>query len=160
MLTALAGGIIGLLLLLGAFAASPPGRRPLGATLVRGGTGLLAAALLLPGLIALALGGPTETLVLPVGPVRGRAALAVDGLSAWFLLPVGAAALASAAAALASAPRREAALPLLLAGLVLCFAAADGALMLCGLGLVLLVAGGLVVTVLAIRAIAAAVNSG
>ena len=41
-----------------------------------------------------------------------------------------------------AAPRAaEAGLPLLLAGLALCFAAADGALLLCGLGFVLLVAG-------------------
>jgi formate hydrogenlyase subunit 3/multisubunit Na+/H+ antiporter MnhD subunit len=141
-LIALAGGIA-LLLLLGAFAASPFGRGAPGAVLVRGGTLLVAAALALLAPVALAIAGPLpETLVLPLGPIRGRAALALDGLSAWFLLPVSLAGAACALAAFASPPRGEAALPLLLAGLALCFAAADGAVMLCGLGLVLLAAGG------------------
>ena len=145
MLIALAGGI-GLLLLLGAFAASPfRNRVPAGATLVRGGSLAVAAGLFLLGVVAPVAGGAPEALVLPLGPIRGRAALALDGLSAWFLLPVGVAGAACALSAFASpaaSPRGEAALPLLLAGLALCFAAADGALMLCGLGLVLLVAGG------------------
>jgi hydrogenase-4 component B len=141
-LIALAGGI-GLLLLLGAFAVSPPGRGAPGATLVRGGTAVVAVGFLVLGLVALAAGGSSEALALPVGPIRGRAALGLDGLSAWFLLPVGmVGAAAAASAASDGAPRAaEAGLPLLLAGLALCFAAADGALLLCGLGSVLLVAG-------------------
>lgn len=134
---------IGLLLLLGAVAASPPGRGARVAALVRGGTVALAVGLFLLGLVALIVGGPAETLVLPLGPVRGRSALALDGLAAWFLLPTGVAGAAGALAAFASPPARgEAATPLLLAGLALFFAAADGALMLCGLGLALLVVGG------------------
>lgn len=141
MLIALAGGVA-LLILLGAFAASPPGRREGGAAVVRGGCFGVSAGFLLLGLAALAVGGPPDALALPLGPIRGRAALALDGLSAWFLLPVGVAGAASALSAFDSPPRGEAGLPLLLAGLALCFAAADGALMLCGLGLTLLVAGG------------------
>ncbi len=146
MLIALAGGVA-LLLLLGAFAASPFGRGATGALVVKGGCAVTSAGLVALGLAALAFPGQAEAaLVLPLGPIRGRAALALDGLSAWFLLPVGVAGAASALAALAPPPassalssRDAAAPPLLLAGLALCFAAADGAAMLCGLGLVLLV---------------------
>ncbi len=141
-LIALAGGI-GLLLLIGALAASPFGRRAPVAVSARGGSLAVAVGLLLLGIAAPVAGGPPEALVLPLGPIRGRAALALDGLSAWFLLPVGVAGAACALSAFASPPSRgDAALPLLLAGSALCFAAADGATMLCGLGVVLLVAGG------------------
>lgn len=140
MLIALAGGVA-LLLAFGAFAVSPPGRGPKGALAVRIGCVAASAGLALLGLAVLAAGDPAEGLVLPLGPIRGRAALALDGLSAWFLVPVGIAGAASALAAVASPAeaRGAAALPLSLAGLALCFAAADGALLLCGLGLVLLV---------------------
>ena len=140
-LIALAGGI-GLLLFLGALAASPFGRRAPVAFVVRGGTLAVSAGLFLLGIAAPVAGGAAETLALPIGPIRGGAALALDGLSAWFLWPVGVAGAACALAAFGASPagRGGAALPLLLAGLALCFAAADGASMLCGLGLVLLAA--------------------
>ncbi len=143
LIVALASGIT-LLLLLGAFAASPPGRGATGLSVVRGGCFGVSLGLVFLGLVVLASGGgSSEALVLPLGPVRGRAALALDGLSAWFLLPVGVAGAACALFAFSSsAGRGEAALPLLLGGLALCFAAADGVSMLCGLGLVLLVSGG------------------
>ena len=147
MLIALAGGVA-LLLALGAFAASPIGRGARGARVVTGGCAAVAAALAVLGVAALASGEPAgAALALPVGPIRGRSALALDGLSAWFLVPVGIAGAACALAAVPSQPpagRGGAALPLTLAGLALCLAAADGAVLLCGLGLVFLVvaAGG------------------
>jgi hydrogenase-4 component B len=142
-LIALAGGIA-LLLALAAFAATPVGRGATGSTVAHGACCVIALGLVLVGAAALAQQGAPEALVLPFGPVHGRAALALDGLSAWFLLPLGiAAASAALDAAAAPSPRSggPAATPLLLAGLVLCLAGADGMVMLCGLGVVLLVAG-------------------
>ncbi|MBD0272876.1 MAG: hypothetical protein ICV73_13225, partial [Acetobacteraceae bacterium] len=144
MLIVLAGGVA-LLLALGAFAASPPGRVGWGALAVQGGCVAVSAGLAVIGLAVLAADGPSRALVLPLGPVRGTAVFALDGLSAWFMVPLGIAGAACALAALAAPPppsggaTAAAALPLSLAGFALCFAAADGALMLCGLGSVFLV---------------------
>jgi formate hydrogenlyase subunit 3/multisubunit Na+/H+ antiporter MnhD subunit len=138
-LTAVAGGVA-FLLLLGGLAASPFGRGRPATAVVRAGCAIAAAGLVGLGLAVLAAGEAPDALVLPLGPIRGRAGLALDGLSAWFLLPAGVAGAASGLAALSAPPRGEAPLPLLLAGFALCFAAADGAAMLCGLGLVLLAA--------------------
>ena len=141
-LIALAGGIA-LLFALAVFAASPAGRGDTGSTVAHGACCVVALGLVLVGAVSLADDGAAETLVLPFGPVHGRAALALDGLSAWFLLPVGVAAAGAALAAAVGPPTRDAgpaSTPLLLAGLVLCLAAADGAVMLCGLGVVLLAA--------------------
>lgn len=140
-LIALAGGVA-LLFALAAFAVSPPGRSVKGALAVRGGCVAVSAGLAVLGLAGLAIADPAA-LALPLGPLHGRSALALDGLSAWFLVPTGIAGAACALAAIESAPslsRGGSALPLLLAGLALCFVAADGALLLCGLALVLLVA--------------------
>lgn len=94
--------------------------------------GLLIAAAGLSGL----LGGPAS-MDLPLGPPWGPMRLALDGLSAWFLLPLG---LVSAAASLfalggvraAMAPRRLLPWPAFLAGMLLTVLAADGFTLLLG----------------------------
>lgn len=115
------------------------------------GAGALLAAL---AAAALALGGeaPPPPLALPVGPPWGPLRLALDGLSAWFLLPLGLCAVAVSLAGLGfAAPgpapaRRLAAPPLLLAGLGLAVLAADGFGLLLGFGVAALVVAGLPAT--------------
>jgi formate hydrogenlyase subunit 3/multisubunit Na+/H+ antiporter MnhD subunit len=79
--------VIGGLLLLG-LVAVPLARRPAGVRVVHGGC--MVACLLLVVLAAWALlAGGGGVLALPFGPPWGRALLALDGLSAWFLLLLG-----------------------------------------------------------------------
>jgi formate hydrogenlyase subunit 3/multisubunit Na+/H+ antiporter MnhD subunit len=81
-------------------------------------------------------GGPS-VLALPFGPPWGPAQLALDGLSAWFLLPVGLSAACAALFALGAvhgpvAPRELVPWPIFLAGMALCVLAADGFTLLLG----------------------------
>jgi formate hydrogenlyase subunit 3/multisubunit Na+/H+ antiporter MnhD subunit len=132
-LTALLLTLAGLLLL--ALAAVPLAGRAFGATLVHGGS--LAACLAFAGIgvAALATGGAAPA-ALPLGAAAGPMLVAVDGLSAWFLLLLGLAGAPSALFALAHegrAPARLlAAYPLFLAGMALTLVAADGLTLLLG----------------------------
>ncbi len=96
----------------------------LGCVTVMGGLAALAVlALLWPG---------AEVLALPFGPPWAASLLALDALSAWFLLLLG---LAGAFASLlvGPAPRHElVAYPLFLLGMALCIVAADGFSLLLG----------------------------
>lgn len=128
MLTA-TGLVLLALALLGGLGAAGLGRRavPLGAAVAAGGLGLVA-------LLGLAL-GPAPEAALPIGPPWGPARVALDGLSAWFLLALALVALPASlfAAGTGFASRAEAAcFPLFLAGMVVVLLAADAFTLLLG----------------------------
>lgn len=77
-------------------------------------------------------------MALPFGPPWGAASLALDGLSAWFLLLLGVTGACASLFALGEPARSLPPFPLILAGTALALAAADAFLMLLGLGLVAL----------------------
>ncbi|MGG5810656.1 proton-conducting transporter membrane subunit [Falsiroseomonas sp. CW058] len=133
MLTALSLTLAGLLAL-ALLAVVPAGRRVAGAV-VHGGCLLAAAVFAGCGLVALAAGGAGPA-ALPLGPPWGPMLVALDGLSAWFLLLLGLAAAPSALFALGhgngAPPRVLAAYPLFLAGMALTLLAADGLTLLLG----------------------------
>jgi formate hydrogenlyase subunit 3/multisubunit Na+/H+ antiporter MnhD subunit len=99
--------------------------------------GCLAASLVfaLVGLGSLALGGAPAA-VLPLSVPSGPMLVALDGLSAWFLLLLGLAGVPACLYALAwegrAAPRQLVAFPLFLAGMALTLIAADGLTLLLG----------------------------
>ncbi|WP_131829653.1 proton-conducting transporter membrane subunit [Teichococcus deserti] len=134
--------LLGLLLLAALLAVAAPflaaAARPRLGRLVPAACILAALGLAGCAASALALGAP-EPLLLPFGPPWGPMSLALDGLSAWFLLLLGlsgaACALFAALREAAAPPRQAAGLPLLLAGLALTLLAADGFSLLLGLGL-------------------------
>ena len=145
MLTLLALTLLGLLLL--ALAAVPLAGRALGGALVHGGA-LLACAIFAGCGFASLLAGGVATQALPVGPAFGPMLLALDGLSAWFLLLLGLAGACSALFALGhygAAPARVlAAYPLFLAGMALTLLAADGFSLIFGFELMSLASWALV----------------
>ena len=146
MLTALAL-LIGLLVLLAAGAALPPGRRAEAGLVVHGGC--LGISVVFAALAAGALAGglPESALALPVGPPWGRAALALDGLSAWFLLLLGLAGAAASLFALGHPPGAARTLPpfpLFLAGMALTLLAGDAFTLLFGFELMSLASWALV----------------
>ncbi len=133
MLTVLAL-LVGALLALGA-AAWPLARSAAGARVVHGGVAIAGVMLAVGGVVGL-LAGPSA-LTLPFGPPWGPARLALDPLSAWFLLPVGLSAACAALFALGGvhgpvAPRELVPWPVFLAGMALCVLAADGFTLLLG----------------------------
>jgi formate hydrogenlyase subunit 3/multisubunit Na+/H+ antiporter MnhD subunit len=138
---------IGLLVLLAA-AAVPLGRHPLGGVVVHGGCLALSAALALLAVLALLLGPPEgAALALPFGPPWGAARLALDGLSAWFLLLLGVTGACACLFALGHPPgpaRTLPPFPLFLAGMALTLAAADAFLLLLGFELMSLASWALV----------------
>ncbi len=144
MLTALSL-VIGGLLLLG-LAAVPLARRPAGVRVVHGGC--VVACLLLVVLAAWALlAGGGGVLALPFGPPWGRALLALDGLSAWFLLLLGVTgAIASlyAMAHPAAQPGAVPPFPLFLAGMAMAVVAADAFTLMFGFELMSLASWALV----------------
>ncbi|WP_269769599.1 proton-conducting transporter membrane subunit, partial [Neoroseomonas rubea] len=106
-----------------------------GARAVQAGTAG-AGLLMLVGGVGGLLGGPAA-LTLPFGPPWGPARLALDPLSAWFLLPVGVATLSAGLFALGGvhgpeAPRRLVPWPIFLAGMLVTLLAADGFTLLLG----------------------------
>ncbi|MBX6376004.1 MAG: hypothetical protein IRZ13_17475 [Acetobacteraceae bacterium] len=153
MLTALALLLLALLLLAAAapvLATRHPTRGEAAVRVACGGAGALMALLALAALLAdgggAAAGQAAAVLMLPIGPPWGPLRLALDGLSAWFLLPLGLCAVAvslagpgaagfGVAGAGQGAARRLAAPPLLLAGMALAVLAGDGFGLLLGLGL-------------------------
>jgi len=119
--------LIALCLLSGLSLVSPAVARhvPLGVAVAGAGFALL-------GIVALVAPDPVVW-TLPFGPPGLPVRLALDGLSAWFLMLVGLVALAAGLGAPAAAPRRmQAALPLFLAGMVMTLLAADAATLLAG----------------------------
>ena len=145
MLTALALGL-GLLALLALAAPVPAGRRAgpavlAGCAVVSAGFALLAGG-------ALALGLPDGVLVLPFGPAWGGMSLALDGLSAWFLLLLGLAGLSASLVALGGPTGGGrvglAAYPLFLGGMALALLAADGFTLILGVELMSLASWALV----------------
>ncbi len=138
--------VLALLLLL-AVAAVPLAQRPAGARLVHGGCVAACLALALLGLVVLLAGGAGPPLVLPFGPPWGHALLALDGLSAWFLMLIGITGASASFYAMAHPPVRPAALPpfpLFLAGMALTLAAADAFTLLFGFELMSLASWALV----------------
>ncbi|MGG5822486.1 proton-conducting transporter membrane subunit [Falsiroseomonas sp. HW251] len=133
MLTALLTALAVLVLL--ALLAPPLARLSWGAAVVHGGALAAAAVFVAVALAALAEGG-AATMPLPLSAPSGPMMVALDGLSAWFLLLLGLAAVASALYALGhegAAPARVlTAYPLFLAGMALTLIAADGLTMLLG----------------------------
>ena len=133
MLTALLLALAGLLLL--ALAAPPLAGRRLGGVAVHGGSLAACVVFVAVGLGALATGGTAPT-ALPLGPPGAPLLVALDGLSAWFLLLLGLAGACSALFALghqgAAPARLLAAYPLFLAGMALTLVAADGLTLLLG----------------------------
>jgi formate hydrogenlyase subunit 3/multisubunit Na+/H+ antiporter MnhD subunit len=136
------------LVLLG-LAAVPLARRPWGASLVHGGSLVACAAFAGLGLAALLGGVAVQEIGVQEVPVRAvpiqalpisvpglPALVALDALSAWFLLLLGLAGGCSALFALAHgarmAPRLLAAYPAFLAGMALTLVAADGFTLLLG----------------------------
>ncbi|MBX6747256.1 MAG: hypothetical protein IRY87_34940, partial [Acetobacteraceae bacterium] len=87
MLTALASGV-GLLLLLAA-AAVPSGRDPRAGAAVHAGCLGVSAGFAVLAVLSLLAGLPEGLMPLPFGPPWGAVSLALDGLSAWFLLLLG-----------------------------------------------------------------------
>jgi len=143
-LTALGLGIAFLVLLSGVAAAlggwARAGQVVHGGCLLAmlGATVLAVMALLVP---------PTGTLPLPFGPPWGPAGLALDGLSAWFLLLLGLTGASAALFALGHPPGPRRTLPpfpLFLAGMALTLAAADLFLLLLGFELMSLASWALV----------------
>ena len=130
-MTAILLSLVALLLL----AAGALAGRPFVARLVHGGALAASVVFAAAGIGALATGGvaPSE---LPLGGPFGPLVVALDGLSAWFLLLLGLAGACSALFALAhedAAPSRLlAAYPLFLAGMALTLIAADGLTLLLG----------------------------
>lgn len=125
----LLGAALSALLLLAALGASGRGARlvPLGTALVAGVMGVVALG-------ALAMGGVAEA-TLPIGPPWGGALVALDALSAWFLLILAVVAVPAGlfAGARGMASRAEAAaLPLFLAGMATVLLAADAFTLLLG----------------------------
>ncbi|MCA3280251.1 MAG: hydrogenase 4 subunit B [Roseomonas sp.] len=110
-------------------AASLLARAALGVRLVYGTAALMCLVFALGGISGL-LAAPTE-LALPFGPPWGAMRLALDPLSAWFLLILGLCGLAASAFAFGHVkgpeePRRLVPYPLFLAGMALTLLAADG----------------------------------
>ncbi len=127
MLTALLLTLAGLGLL--GLCAVPLSRAPWGWRLVHGGA--LVASALFAGLgLAVLAGGALPAQALPLAIPGVAAQVAVDALSAWFLLILGLAGTCASLFALAHArhapPRLLAAYPLFLAGMALTLIAADG----------------------------------
>ncbi|WP_052388759.1 proton-conducting transporter transmembrane domain-containing protein [Belnapia moabensis] len=141
MLTALALGLV-VLGLLALAALAPMGR--LAGPVVLGGSAFLSAGFALAAGGALALGLPEGVLVLPFGPAWGGMTLALDGLSAWFLLLLGLAGLAASLFALGSPGRGLVAWPLFLGGMGLALLAADGFTLILGFELMSLASWALV----------------
>ncbi|MDO9709208.1 proton-conducting transporter transmembrane domain-containing protein [Paracraurococcus lichenis] len=133
MLTALAF-CLGLLVLVAA-AAVVLGRHPRAGLVVHGGC-LIAAVGFLGVSVAALLGGTApEGLTLPLGPPWAATRLALDGLSAWFLLLLGITAACASLFALghrAGPPRTLPPFPLFLAGMGLTLAATDAFTLLLG----------------------------
>ena len=133
MLTALSLTLVALLVL--ALMAAAAVGRALVAPVVYGGS--LAGSLVLAGCGAFVLfGAPLAPESLPFGPPWGAMQLALDGLSAWFLLLLGLVGACSSLFAFShfrEAPARlHAAFPLFLAGMALTLVAADGFSLLLG----------------------------
>ncbi|MBL6458539.1 hydrogenase 4 subunit B [Belnapia sp. T6] len=128
MLTALALGLLGFPLL--AALALPLGRR--GGLVVHGGSAGLCLLLALAAGGSLGFGLPEGVLGLPFGPAWGGAGLAMDGLSAWFLLLLGLAGASASVFALGGPPRGLVAWPLFLFGMALALLAADSFTLLLG----------------------------
>jgi formate hydrogenlyase subunit 3/multisubunit Na+/H+ antiporter MnhD subunit len=125
--------LAGLVLL--ALAAIPLSRVKWGADAVHGGS--LAASVALAGIgLAVLFNGPVPAQALPLSVPGFPALVALDALSAWFLLLLGLAGACSALFALghggAGGPRTRVAYPLFLAGMALALAAADGFTLLLG----------------------------
>lgn len=133
MLTAILLTLAGLLVV--ALAPLWPGRRGHGAVAAHGGALLASVVFASAGLGALAAGG-TGPLALPLGTPFGPLTVALDPLSAWFLLLLGLAGAPAAVFALAHGrdlpPRALAAFPLFLGGMALTLVAADGLTLLLG----------------------------
>lgn len=134
MLTALAL-LLAAMLLLGLLAPLAAATAT-GARLLYTSTGVGAAGFVLVALAAL-LGGGVPAMPMPVGPPWAPALLALDGLSAWFLLILGLTGTASSLAALGhvAGPQPARVLapwPLFLGGMGLTLAAADGFTLLLG----------------------------
>ena len=127
MLFALALTLVALCLL--SLAAPLLARSALGVTLAYMFSGLVAAGFALGGVIGLVT-APSD-LALPFGPPWGAMRLALDPLSAWFLLILGLCGVAASAFAFGhvkgpEAARRLTPYPLFLAGMALTLLAADG----------------------------------
>jgi hydrogenase-4 component B len=132
-LTALLLTLAGLVLL--ALVAPVPAARRIAAPLAHGGS-LLASAVFAGVALAALLGGGAAPAALPLGGPFGPMTVALDPLSAWFLLLLGLSGASSALFALAhegaAPPRLLAAGPLFLAGMALTLIAADGLTLLLG----------------------------
>ena len=127
MLITLALVLAGLALL--ALAAPVLARAVLGVRLVYAGAALASLVFALGGIVGLV--SAPVTLALPFGPPWGAMRLALDALSAWFLLILGLCGVAASAFAFGhahgpEAPRRLGPYPLFLAGMALTLLAADG----------------------------------
>jgi formate hydrogenlyase subunit 3/multisubunit Na+/H+ antiporter MnhD subunit len=112
-----------------------PAARGVAAAVAHGGALAASAVFAVVAILALATGGaPAEAL--PLGSPFGPMTVALDGLSAWFLLILGLAGASSSLFALAhegrAPPRLLAAYPVFLAGMALTLLAADGLTLLLG----------------------------
>jgi hydrogenase-4 component B len=140
--------ILLLVLLPLALAGGGAARWPALARLVHGGCFLVSLGFAVLGVAVLAFGGG-DPLLLPVGPPWAPLSLALDGLSAWFLLLLG---LVGAATGLfawtheaEALPRRLLCYPLFLFGMALCLGAADGFTLILGFEAMSLASWGLLV---------------
>ncbi|MFC3123922.1 proton-conducting transporter membrane subunit [Pseudoroseomonas globiformis] len=130
--------------LCGGFAA----RWPDAARLVHGGCAIVSLGFVTLAVLSLAMGGGAPVL-LPVGPPWAPLSLALDGLSAWFLLLLGLVGLACGLFAwaheAAAPPARLIPYPLFLFGMALTLAAADGFTLILGFEVMSLASWGLLV---------------
>ncbi len=136
MLTAIALGLA-LLGLLALAALVPTGRWAghWAGPVVLGGSAVVSAGIALLAVGALAFGLPEGVLALPFGPPWGGMRLALDGLSAWFLLLLGLTGMAASLFALGGPARGLVAWPLFLGGMGLAVLAADGFTLILGVEL-------------------------
>ncbi len=136
LLACLIAALLVLGLAIAAAGAAPPRVLPLLSRLLHGACLGLCAGMAVVASLALATGLPVALrLVLPFGPPWGAAVLALDGLSAWFLLLLGITGAAASLFAMGHPPgpaRSLAPFPLFLAGMALTLAAGDAFSLLLG----------------------------
>ncbi|MES2713556.1 MAG: proton-conducting transporter membrane subunit [Pseudomonadota bacterium] len=126
--------LLALLIVLLALAAVGAWRAPWAGRVVHAGTAAVCGGFCVVAVLAMVL--PPVAMTLPFGPFWGPAMIALDGLSAWFLLVLGLSGGAASLAALGSGtdwpPRLLLPWPAFLAGMALTLAAADAFTMLLG----------------------------
>ncbi|MDB5373547.1 MAG: dehydrogenase [Belnapia sp.] len=128
-------GLLALLALVAAGSGWVPGQERRAARAVHGGCLVIGLGFAGVAAAKLGMGLPEVPMALPFGPPWGAAVVALDGLSAWFLLLLGLSGASASLFALGMPPETGRVLvpfPLMLAGMALTLIAADGFTLLLG----------------------------